>query len=393
MRIGRPSGKSHHAESEEHGDGADLEQVGQQAGRRPLEHHRAGGKERGVERSGVIRLALKEDEDGKGRHTGPAQAPERPQRRGGDQAVETGGREEHRGSAVELSREEPQRADPVELTLPQVGHLPDDRKAEPDLTDDAGCADQQCRGQSDPGPRREQRGAEWRRQQCDHDRDPDEHDAELRQQPESERQSQQHPASRPVSAHQSEEGVERRRPDELVHHHGLQQVGRAHEERAGHDAERGQRLGHPAPAQLARDEGRQDEDRAPEERREEPDGRERVAHESTGDLRHDRDRGRKIHLPEAQVPAHAEIQQLVPVKSIGRAQVDEDVQADLDHGLQEDQAGRKGRPRGQIAPGGGLCGHAGLRQWLEGKAASMQRIRAVAPLMSAARRRACRPPP
>ena len=81
-------------------------------------------------------------------------------------------------------------------------------------------------------------------------------------------------------------------------------------------------LGHPASSQLSRDEGRQDQHRAAEERREEADGRERVAQQGSGDLGHDGDGWRKVHAPETEVPTHAEVEQLVPVKSVRRAQVD-----------------------------------------------------------------------
>ena len=95
--------------------------------------------------------------------------------------------------------------------------------------------------------------------------------------PETERHAEQQPPARLVLAAKAAQRVERDRPGELVEHHGLEQIGGAEEQRAGQDAEGGERLGQAAAAELAGDERREHQQQRAGERGHQPDREQGIA--------------------------------------------------------------------------------------------------------------------
>ena len=120
-----------------------------------------------------------------------------------------------------------------------------------------------------------------------------------------------------VGAAHAHEGVERERPPELVEHHGLEQVGWAAGRCRRRAREGGEPLGEPAAAQFAGDERREHEDGRALERGEDARGGQRVAEDRRLQVADDRDEGREVHAPEAQVVAHGEVEEGVALQAVG----------------------------------------------------------------------------
>ncbi|HUQ14957.1 MAG TPA: hypothetical protein VM094_02795 [Gemmatimonadales bacterium] len=287
---------------------------------------------------------MEQDENGERRDTAPPERAEGPERRAAEQSKETGDRDKQSRPPQQLAQQEIGGGDPVELARPEVGHLGQHGEPKPELPHEAGGADGEGRGEPDPGPGRKQRGAERREQHAGHDREADERHAELGQHPQPQDQSQQQPLSRPVPPAEAHERVQRRGPDQLIHDHRLQQVGRPEEDWAGEHAEGGQALSDPPAAQLPGDQRRQHHHRAAEHRREEADRRQRVAQQGAGYLGDDGDRRREVHSPELEMPPHAEIQQLVAVEAVRRSQVHRQVQGELERRLEQHETRGERRP-------------------------------------------------
>ena len=139
------------------------------------------------------------------------------------------------------------------------------------------------------------------------------------------------PSARPSSPHQPRSGrlaetdqrVQRNGPRELIEHHGLEQIRRAKEERTGQHAKRGESLRPATPAQLASDERGQHEHSGARERRNQADREQRITERRADALGKEGDGGREVHVPEPQVAAHGQVEQLVPVKAVWRDGVDQ----------------------------------------------------------------------
>jgi hypothetical protein len=120
-----------------------------------------------------------------------------------------------------------QRRRPLELGVPELGHLDQHRKIEPKLPHEARAADAQREERREPRPRRAQPGATRGDEHREEDGQADEGRAELGEKSDAERRAQQHPPSACRLAAEPDQRVERDGPGELVEHHRLKEIGRA----------------------------------------------------------------------------------------------------------------------------------------------------------------------